>query len=150
MVLKMGRPRDMEDIRTHGDLLKCYAFLQKSPSIGKNVQTELVQDFITMLDSASEICDGVYKDLRQWRDMTQVFKDYEAIAPVLADLRTILDPLFDFFDLHIDLPVKLNVMDKEAYGGLLSYIPMVEDKLEELLSVVNKCIETRSSTHHKA
>ncbi len=146
IALKMSKPMDMLEIRTQGDLLKCHNILQRSPSVGKNVQTELLHHYITMVDALSEMCDDINSDLKQWRDITQIFQDYEAISPSVGILRTMLEPLFDFSALQSAMSVKLNVMDKKVFSGLLSYIPVVLEKVDELVGIIASRIEVRNNS----
>ena len=132
MVLKLTKPMELDFIHSQAQVLRCYMALKNSPSIGKNVKLDLVREFLQILDAIAEVADDLHSEVRGWCEAGEPLPEHELLLPLVEELRTYLDPLYNCCGLHNDdAPIKLNAMDRTLFSGLVYLIPVLLKKLKD-------------------
>ena len=144
LALKMSRSTNMvndnnnnsnhcQKITSLNDVIAAFSFLRASPSIGKNVRTDLVREYLAIVNLARITCDEIQRDLSVANAGTS--RDPVVMA-MLSEIETLLEPNFDFTDMAYGVSIQLTPMERKYFCGFLSFIPCILDKLTRICDYV--------------
>lgn len=142
-VLKSIRPPDLVSISTQADLLRCYMFMKNS-QLSRSVNGALVREYISLLDAVGECCDELHKDFLHWHsDSTHAITEKHLLLPLVENIKSKLDPTFEFSLLPSGNTIRLGSYDQSQFSGLLSFVPFILRRLEELLKIITTQLNIR-------
>lgn len=137
MALRILRPSDTREVTCLQDVLDCYQRLRNSQSVGGGVRTDLVREYIAIVNliriKMLRISD---KDLQLSFDESISSNECETFHRMLYKLGDMLEPQYKFeadgnrtLEKH-----SLTGMEQEMFGGLINYLPSL---IKQLYSVIN-------------
>ena len=149
MILKLAKPVHVKQFTILNDVISVHSYLRASPSVGKSVQTDLVTDFLSVVNlSRLKLSDlitkvkAVERHAIKYTPMTLVDNIYRTVGEVSG----ILDPAFSFNTVPNDGSVFMGIMDTKMFGNLVYYIPYVFVRLNEVCDVIKHVMDDLSMT----
>ena len=128
--IKMSKGTNIDKVKTLTDVIDSFTFLRNSPSIGKCLRTDLVREYLSIVNVIRIKCDEVQQDIGRIRDFDEMDNE---ITSRLAEVETMLEPAFNFSDLN-DLPdVDLSPAERRSFTGLLSFMSVILRKLGAII-----------------
>lgn len=130
--IKMSKCIDPENVTNLNDVIRAYTYLKDSPSIGEYLRTDLVREYLSIVNLIRITCDeiqcGLTIDNGSSRDVM--------ISSKISEVETMLDPSFDFSKIDQDSKVELTEQERKCFRGLLCFIPCVLIKFKDICDYI--------------
>ena len=143
LTLRLVKSRKMTSFTSFDDVIKVHAYLLKSPSVGKNVRTDLVEALVEFVTCAKV---SVARQRDTISNLVPHLVRYVHVDAILQlkkrteEFFKMAEPTYLFVQPKSALPVNLNVMDEPVFGRLLGYLPQLLEQYSSILSGMERVL----------
>ena len=136
MTLKLVKPVQLKEFKYLADVIAVYNYLETSPSVGKSLPTQLVNDFLAIVNLSHQYLKDITAKVRtlEYHMLKYMAKDSVVnFYRKILDFRDLLDPSFQFSSIEIECPIELTIMERRLFSKLMCYLPFLLVNLNELV-----------------
>ena len=144
MVLRLAKPRELHQFQTLQQVIACYDYLCNSPSVGGNIRTDLVKEFLAIINLIRVRITEIQDRMKELQLHSVKYISADVIGQCYYHVRELTDRLrlgFDYSQLEIPLDYPVTVMDQRLLGGLLCYVPCLLRQYSRCESSLNATLE---------
>ncbi|ELU00963.1 hypothetical protein CAPTEDRAFT_203131 [Capitella teleta] len=139
MTLKLAKPRNLSEFINLSQVMTIYDYLLESPSVGKNVHTDLVKEFVDIVAALKSIL------IQQSQDMSLLTKDLVMFVHVeellmakelREDVLGMCEECYEFPSSWNLTKVKLSPMDDPIFRRLVAFLPETMKRLDKTVNTI--------------
>ena len=140
--LKISKPLSLECYSKLSDVIKCHTYLKQSQSIGKSVQTELITEFLRIVNLIRVENEKLEKEITSVETHLlryipgDTMQDFKGIS---GRLLGVLDVEFDLLSLEpVDPSLLRGILERKLFTGLVAYLPALCTVEEEMMNMLQE------------
>lgn len=151
LTLRLAKPRTLESFTSLSDVINIHKYLIHSPSVGKNVRTDLVQEFVDIVDrsktsavSLGNQLSDLVKDL-----VVHVHVDDLLSAKKIREdflIMTQMSYTFQKSKRAASIRAELNALDRSIFGPMVGYLPHLISAYKKVSNSVEHILVSLKTT----